>query len=154
MSISVTREAILTALFNKLSTVVFASPVKGTTGFVTSSRRIKHWADVAKTERPALFMACHGETTSYKAENSPVYLSLSIKLFIYIDSSDMSSIPDIDISVILDAVHSALSPGSGEQKLTLGGIVSHCRIDGSILRDPGDMDGDGIIVIPVTVSTT
>jgi len=34
---------------------------------------------------------------------------------------------------------------------TLGGLVSNCYIDGKIMKDPGDLDGDGIAVIPVKI---
>jgi len=154
MTISSSREAVLSALFAKFSSVVFSSSVRGHTGFATVSRRLKHWSDVPKSERPAMFMVCHGETPTYRAENMPAYLKFSIKLFIYIDGSDKSSVPDTDISVILDAVDAALKPGPGEQRLSLGGLVSHCRVDGDVLRDPGDMDDDGIIIVPISVSTT
>jgi len=154
MALSVKREIILTALFERLSSVSFDQPVRGATGFVSMSRRLRHWADVPKIERPALFMVCHGESVTYRSENTPAYAKFSVKLFIYIDGSDKTTTPDTDISVILDALDVALSPGPGEQRLTLGGIVSHCRLDGEILRDPGDMDDDGLIVVPISVTTT
>jgi hypothetical protein len=34
---------------------------------------------------------------------------------------------------------------------TPGGLVSNCYIDGKIMKDPGDLDGDGIAVIPVKI---
>jgi hypothetical protein len=37
---------------------------------------------------------------------------------------------------------------------TLGGLVSHCWIDGKIMKDSGDIDGDGIAVIPVKILAT
>ena len=32
--------------------------------------------------------------------------------------------------------------------------MSHVRIDGKIMKDPGDLDGDGIAVIPVKIMAT
>jgi hypothetical protein len=32
---------------------------------------------------------------------------------------------------------------------TLGGTVYNCRIDGKILKDPGDLDGDALLIVPV-----
>jgi hypothetical protein len=34
------------------------------------------------------------------------------------------------------------------------GLVSHVWIDGKIMKDPGDIDGDGIAVIPVKILAT
>ena len=37
---------------------------------------------------------------------------------------------------------------------TLGGLVSNCYIGGKIMKDPGDLDGDAIAVIPVKILAT
>jgi hypothetical protein len=122
--------------------------------FVTVSRRVRHWADVQKTDRPALFMTCHQEVPTYRNENKTAYQKLFVKLFVYIDSSDKSSVPDTDLSVILDAIDSVISPPVYSPTLSLGGLVSHCRVDGQIMRDPGDLDGDGILIVPVAITLT
>jgi hypothetical protein len=101
-----------------------------------------------------MFMTCHGESTTYRSENTHLYNKMSVKVFVYTDSADKMSVPDTDISVILDALDVTLSPGPGEQRMTLGGLVSHCRVDGEILRDPGDMDGDGLIIVPISITLT
>lgn len=154
MTLSVSRETVLSALFAKLSETVFTSPVSGQSAFVSVSRRLRHWADVPRDQRPAMFMTCHGESPTYRAENTPLYSKMSVKIFVYTDSADKLSVPDTDISVILDSLDISLEPGPGEQRLTLGGLVSHCRVDGEILRDPGDMDGDGLIIVPISITLT
>jgi hypothetical protein len=32
---------------------------------------------------------------------------------------------------------------------TLGGMVYNCRIDGKALKDPGDIDGDALLIVPI-----
>jgi hypothetical protein len=52
-------------------------------------------------------------------------------------------------------VDAALKPGpAAGGRQTLGGLVSHCYIDGKIMKDPGDIDGDGVAVIPVKILAT
>jgi len=34
---------------------------------------------------------------------------------------------------------------------TLGGMVSHCRIDGQVMKDPGDLDGDALLWVPLKI---
>ena len=148
------REIVLNALLALLSATTFSQPVKGKTSFSTVSRRLRHWSDVQRSERPALFQVCHSEEPTYRSELTTSYTKLSVKLFIYTDGSDKSAVADTDVSVILDAIDSSLYPGPGAQRQTLGGIVSHCRVEGSVLRDPGDLDGDGIIVIPISITLT
>ena len=153
MSLTQKRETVLSALFSLMSNVSF-SLQGGAGGFKTTSRRLKHWSDVSVSDRPALFMTCHGETPTYRAENLPAYQKLSVHVYVYLSTADANIVGDTDISLILDAFDTALSPGPGEQRQTLGGLVSHCRVDGDILRDPGDMDGEGIIIVPISVSLT
>jgi hypothetical protein len=149
------RETVIQALLDKLSASIFSSPVRGKASFTTFSRRLKHWSDVPRSERPALFLVVHDEDPVYRAENVPAYVKLSGKVFVYLDTSEVSStyIPDADINSVLDAIDAALAP-SGEARQTLGGLVSHCRVEGTVMRDPGDLDGDGMIVVPITITLT
>lgn len=150
-----TRESIISALQAKLAGTVFSQPVSGVTSFKGIYRRLVLWADCPKSSRPALYITEHSENNAFKAENTPALTTMRVDLFIYLDSSDMASVPAIDVNVILDAVTKAIAPTPGfEQRQTLGGLVSHCRIDGEILKDPGDLDGDGLILIPILILVT
>jgi hypothetical protein len=149
-----TRETVINAVLALLQGVTFSTSVRGHTSFVTVSRRLVHWSGVSKYQRPAAFLTVHTETPIYRNEQVPAYQKISMRVFIYIDASDDTSIPDVDVDTILDGIDSALQPIGGQPKQTLGGIVSHCRIEGDIIRDPGDMDGDGIIIVPLAVTLT
>ena len=153
MSLSVSRETVLAALFAKLSSATFTE-VGGASEFVTSSRRLRLWSDVPAGQRPAMFMTDHHETPSYRSENTPALVTISVEVFVYIDSSDPSSVPSTDLNNILDGLDAAIAPGPGEQRQTLGGLVSHCRVEGQILKDPGDLDGDGLLIVPILVMLT
>jgi hypothetical protein len=149
------REAVITAIEDRLRQTIFARSVGGVKTFKSISRRLVLWADCPKGERPALYITDHNESTQYKQENNPGLTTMRVDLYIYIDSSDMNSVPSTDINTILDAVETALAPMKGmEQKQTLGGLVSHCRIEGEVLKDPGDLDGDGLLMIPISVMST
>jgi hypothetical protein len=149
---NVMREAVMAALVALLEGVVFAQPVNGQTGFVSVSRRLKLWADVPKSQRPTLFISEHREQQSYQNEALPAKTTLSVDLFIYIDSSDRNTIPASALNTIMDALEGALraSPLANNRQ-TLGGLVSHCRIDGAVLKDPGDLDGDGLLWVPLKI---
>jgi len=147
---NVAREAVLTALVALLQGVVFAQPVNGARGFVSVSRRLKLWSDVPKSQRPALFVTEHREHQSYQNEALPAKTTLSVDLFVYIDSSDRNTIPAVALNTLMDALETALKPASGARQ-TLGGLVSHCRIEGAVLKDPGDIDGDGLLWAPLKI---
>jgi hypothetical protein len=52
---------------------------------------------------------------------------------------------------ILDAVYPVLEPDSQNNVLTLGGLCEWCRIEGTISVDPGDLDDQGQILIPLSL---
>jgi len=149
---NVAREAVMAALVALLEGVEFDQPVNGQTGFVSVSRRLKLWADVPKSQRPALFVSEHREQPNYQSEALPSKTTLSVDLFIYIDASDRNTIPASALNTIMDALDAALraSPMASNRQ-TLGGLVSHCRVDGAVLKDPGDLDGDGLLWVPLKI---
>jgi len=147
---NVARETVIAALLAKLQAVTFAAPVNGQTSFVSVSRRLKLWGEAPKSQRPALFVTEHREQPVYRSEALPNLTMLSVDLFIYIDASDANTIPAAALNVMLDAIDAALKPQPADnERQTLGGLVSHCRIEGQVLKDPGDLDGDGLLWIPL-----
>ncbi len=147
------RETIMAALFDKLAGVTFSQPVQDQVTWVTMSRRIKLWTDVPPTERPALFITDHEETPAYQAPNLPQKNTMAVQLWVYFASRDAAAVPSTDLNVLLDAIDAALAPGANGAQ-TLGGIVAHCRVEGTVLKDPGDMDGDGLILVPLRILAT
>ena len=54
----------------------------------------------------------------------------------------------------MDALDAALAPAGADLTLgrcTLGGTAYRCAIDGKPLKDPGDLDGDGLLLVPITI---
>ena len=54
----------------------------------------------------------------------------------------------------MDALDGAFALSGGDLltgRNTLGGAAYHCRIDGKALKDPGDLDGDALLIVPVRV---
>lgn len=139
------REAILTAFFNLVAS---AAP------FASASRRMKLWNSVAAADRPALFIAERGDTYVRASEAVPETITIEADIYIYIDAGqDADVIPASTLNTLIDAIDAALAPGPLLGRQTLGGLVSHCWIEGKILKDAGDLDGDGIAVIPVKILT-
>jgi len=147
-----TRESVMSALFARLSAATFVA-VNGSTTFKTTSRRIKLWAEVPKDSRPAMFMVERHETPTFVAENQPAKQSMMVDVFVYTNAEGVAA-PSIDINNILDALDAALAPGPAERVQTLGGLVSHCRQEGQIFKDPGDLDNDGLIIYPIRIMAT
>jgi hypothetical protein len=145
------REAIMSALFALVSGPILSSQ----SPFVTSSRRMRLWGDVPSGEKPALFMREIGDEYKGAERGLPPGVYMGVELYIYIDAGKDQSVDPISVlNPLIDAVEAALkgSPVNGRQ--TLGGLVFHTWIEGKIMKDPGDLDGDGVAVIPVKILAT
>lgn len=140
-SMATTREQVLTALFNQLQTMQ---------GIVYASRRLKLWDAV--DQQPALFMAEHREDKTSTPRGVPNKLLMTVSLFIYFKASDEAP-GSITMNNLLDALDSILSPPAymPDNTYTIGGLVNRCWINGTVLKDPGDIDGQGVAIVPLQI---
>lgn len=146
------RETIMAALCAILAKAQFATPINGRQSWGILSRRIKLWSDVATADQPALFVTEHGENVAYAGENAPGKTTLNVDLFLYIaGAKDPECVPARDMNVALDALFSALAPDPASGRQTLGGLAYHCRVEGRIVKDPGDLDGQGLALVPLRI---
>lgn len=115
--------------------------------FVTTSRRLRSFADTA--EQPAAYLSSGDELFSQRT-GLPYSVTLEAKLVIYHQAGgDEYVTPDEETSMIMDAVQAALAPPEVDERQTLGGLVHHCWIDGTVMKDSGDLDGQAVIVVPI-----
>lgn len=123
-------------------------------GFKTRTRRIKLFSDVSNKEQPWLGQAEHGETIEQKS-NLPYKQVWQAQWMIYHKAGeDPKSVPTIWNNLIIDALQAAIAPsvtdpGFFDKRNTLSGLVYHCFISGEIFKDPGDIDNQALIIIPI-----
>ena len=147
-----TREAIFTALF------ALASAGEGQPGAFTwgggqtlayTSRRVRLWGDLPA--QPALCQAEHDETVA-ETTGLPSKTTLSASWLIFHDAGkDPTAAPTIQTNQILDAIQALFPAGDPDNVQTLGGLVAHCFINGKIFKDSGDLDGQALIIVPLTL---
>jgi hypothetical protein len=140
----IVREAIYGALWT-LGT--------GAGSFASSNRRLRHWADVAPAEQPALFMSEKGGHATIKALGAPIVWTLYADFYIYIHSSDPYAAPATVLNPLLDALELALAPSpvTGIQNLGLPAMVQHAFIAGKIETDEGVLGDQAIAIVPVEI---
>lgn len=134
------RETIYGALFTLLS---------GISG-LTISRRLKHWADLPKSQQPALFIVQRTETAATQS-GQPTRWTLHCDLYLYCHSTDPAIAPITVANGILDQITTMLDMQPAFGKQTLGGLVSYCRIQGAIQTDEGVLDDQSVCIIPVEI---
>lgn len=153
----VSRESIYQALIELSENITWGDSDEKT--FLTpmdQRRRVKLFSDVPTTQQPALFQAEHGEQVA-QTTGLPYKRTFTATWIIYqATGKDKLAIPATENNLILDAVEAAFQPlprdiGYTQQRLTLGGLVHHCFINGEVFKDPGDIDDQGMLAIPITI---
>lgn len=129
-------------------------PEPNTRRFLTVSRRVRLFADVPSESQPACFQAEHGDTYG-QVTGMPYKTVLEANWIIYhCVGKDQSAIPAIENNLIIQACRAELAPkpadpGYLDNRNTLNGLVHHCFISGRVFKDPGDIDDQAMIVIPI-----
>ena len=140
------REPAVAALLARLASAYpWASP---------PSRRLKLWSDVPAAMRPACFLHEGGAETYADAATGVPKRTLSLRLFVYADAHDPGVPGASRLNAIMDALDAALAPAGADAalgRLTLGGTAWRCGIEGKVLKDPGDLDGDALLVVPLAI---
>jgi hypothetical protein len=136
------------AAMSALSTLV-ASAYAWTTG---PSRKLKLWSDVAPANRPACFLFEGGLESYAWSEGAVPKRVIEAKIFAYLNARDHSTVGATLLDDVMDALDLAFAltgPDITLGRNTLAGAVYSCRIDGKVLKDPGDLDGDALLIVPV-----
>ena len=140
----IAREAIYVALWELAAAAA---------NFACANRRLRHWADVAPAEQPALFMSEKGGHATIKALGAPIVWTLHAEFYVYVHSSDPCLAPSTVLNPLLDALEAALapSPSTGIQNLGLPDMVQHAYIAGKIETDEGVLGNQAIAIVPVDI---
>lgn len=139
------RELIFVALFDLL---------KNIDGIVTAERRLRHWNDVPAIEQPYLCLAQGGQNIdpANPAKGIPTKRTMHADIYVYA-RTDGEQVPSSVLNPIVDAIEQALEPPYPdiEKNQTLGGLVTHCWIEGEIDTDEGTLGDQAVAVIPVVI---
>jgi len=138
------RESIYSALF---------ALVSGAAPFVTTSRRVQLINTMQPSQLPALFQQQVGEDTQQVKGIPPKY-RLSVELAIYAFNPDQNGAASPQLNALIDAVEAALAPDPATGVQTLGGLVSHCFINGKTEIFEGDLGNRAAAVVPIDIITT
>jgi hypothetical protein len=144
------RETIYSRVFAFFS----ALTVGGAPAFKVATRKLTQWDGLGGEDQPALMMRQRTETARYQ-KGIPVLWTLGIDLYMYVSTgaqNDMTIIPSQILNPLLDALESALvHDDPAMATCTLGGVVSHCSIDGPIEIYEGTMGDEAVALVPITV---
>jgi hypothetical protein len=150
------EELILYTLAQRMTDVRWARPgdPPDSRQFLTVSRRVVLFGECP--QQPACYQAEHGDTVA-QVTGMPYKTILQAKWIIYQNlAQDKNALGVVENNLIIQGCYAALAPrpddpGFLDRRNTLGGLVYHCFIQGELFKDPGDLDGQGMMVIPIKV---
>lgn len=145
-----TRNQVMTKVLALIQGMTFGSAINGQTTWVTVSNRLRLWSDVAPDLQPAAFLLTHRETDEYKGLGL-LRRRLELGVWCYSRSDSDPGGPQLD--TMMEAFEAAFNvPDNISTNCnTLGGLVYWCRIEGKVLKDPGDIDNQTLLVVPLVI---
>ena len=152
---SVNLQLIKITLLARLAGTTFPGAINGHTTWATApTRRLKMWGNVDPSAQPCAFLVQHNERYEQKGVTPPQrYLDMGF--WCYAPSGDADVVGDDLLDFMTSGIENALAPDDqARNELTLGGLVYWCRImrgSGIYIRDPGDIDGQAMLVLPIVI---
>lgn len=149
-------EAIYAALRKRMDLVTWTRSDGSVHSFKTMTRRIKMFDKVSPDQQAWCGQAEYGEQEEKKS-GLPYKAVLEAHWLIYqCVARDPKAEATIENNLIVAAVKKALDPlpqdpGYYEERNTLNGLVYRCSVQGRIFKDPGDIDGQGLILVPIRI---
>jgi hypothetical protein len=145
-----TRNDVMVAILNLVQNMTFGSPVQGATTWKTVSNRLRLWGDVSPDQQPAAFLVTHRETDEYRGLGL-LRRRLDLGIWCYTRSDSDPGGPQLD--TLMEAFEQAFNvvDDNSSGSNTLGGLVYWCRISGRVFKDPGDLDNQTLMIVPLEV---
>jgi len=149
------RILIKQALFAKAQAATFATAIAGHNTWALSSRRLRLWPQVDPDSQPAMFMVQHRESYQNPGRGTESRRFLDIGFWCYARTDSDDILGDDLLDIMITGLENALAPdNTPENTLDLGGMVYWVKImnqDNMYIRDPGDVDGQALLVLPVRI---
>lgn len=133
----------IAAILDAAWTLASADP-----GWVTTSTKLLHWADVPASARPALFQAMRSPLIECTQDARKVTLPLAY--YVYISHTDPAG-PAAQLAERIDVLLAAFTPPPGLDRQTLDGLVHTCEIAGEIETDEGTLGTDAVAIVPARI---
>lgn len=139
------RETLYAALFALAQGLNWGSPAQS---FAYTARRMRLADDLPAV--PALCQAEHDETIIATPGLEPKRI-LGAAWMIHHRVTGPDALGAATNNAILGAIETALAPDDATGCCTLGGLVQHCWLEGEVFKDPGDLDGQALLIAPIRV---
>lgn len=149
------RSQIKNALLTLVAGATFPVAVNGQTTWAMSSRRLMMFNKIDISAQPALFVVQHREGYDTRGAGVPPRRWLEVGLWCFAPTPE-GIIGDDLLDSMEEGIESVMNVPDDimRNELTLDGLCYYCKIDRQssyLIRDPGDIDGQALLVLPVKI---
>lgn len=148
------REPIEAALFAFLAAIAAQD---GSKLFKTATRKADTWDNVAPEDCPALLLLPRTELGQRK-KGLPTKWTGEYDLLLYVHTgaqNDPAVVPSQLLNPLLDAIEAAFTVDDPfNNACTLGGLVSHCAIEGQLIKFLGSLGDEATAIVPLQILTS
>src|SRR5215472_16661648 len=141
-------------VFNALFNFIVNTPPPVGSDWKTTSQWLRHWNDVAPEQQPALFLHRWPQVSEQKHAFGVTKWAWKAAIIVYYRTDGYRSAtayPDQLTDRFLDDLEQTFQTVPLLTRQTLGGLVWNVWLDGNVYSDPGLLDGQSVIVAPLTI---
>lgn len=120
----------------------------------TFSQSLAQWDNYPAANQPAMFLHRGPQTATQNKAFGVTKWQWKVQLWMYYRTDGLNTTntyPDQLTDVLLDAVERLFQTDPNVGRLTLGGLVHHCWIDGIIAFESGIADAQAVAVVPISI---
>lgn len=119
--------------------------------FQTVTRRLRSPDSFKATDCPVLMIDEPSELVQV-GQNAASKTTIPVDLWVILKNGlDQTDEPIVALNTILDRIDVALRPPPCFENFTLGGLCEHCRIEGTIDKDGGEIGKIAIARVPLQI---
>ena len=115
--------------------------------------------DLTFEAQPAFFLVQTKESRAGSMQGTPNKLALHGFIILYLSAPETNELPGEETALassllneIFQAIDYALVPDNMQTgKFTLGGLVTHCWIEGELDQDPGIFTAQAAAILPIHI---
>lgn len=149
------RTQVKEALKTLITTVAFPTPVNGQNTWISVSRRLKMFNRIPVEDQPAAFIVQHQEVYETKYAGVPPRRIMEVGVWCFAPSNGEDVIGDDYLDSMEEGIENILPIDDVmRNELTLGGLAYSVSIDrrsNLFIRDPGDIDGQALLILPFRI---
>lgn len=152
-----TRAAIKAALLAQIQSATFPNPVNGQSTWVMQDnpRRLKLFDVIDPSAQPCFFLVQHREGYLQSGVGTLARRYLDMGVWCYATANADSDIGDDMLDSMMEGIENCLVVDNPQRnEVTLGGLCYWCRIvreDNMFIRDPGDINGQALLIVPIRI---